>query len=108
MKIQKNPTNTQITNNNIETATPLTRHAMERMCKRHIPEAAIDAVLQYGRAVNVRRAIIYAIGRKEVAYFKKLGIKLSTYEGIQVVCASSHEVVITAYRNQNFRKLRFH
>ncbi len=83
----------------------LTRHAHTRMAARRLSPSAIDAVLRYGRAVHVRGARIHAIGRREVARYLGVGVDLSAYEGIQVVC-SPGGLVLTAYRNRDFRGLR--
>lgn len=83
----------------------LTRHARERMVNRGLSLTAIRTALEYGRIVYIRCAEIHVIGRKEVAWFDRLGIDLSPYEGVQVVC-SSDGAVITAYRNRDFRGLR--
>jgi hypothetical protein len=83
----------------------LTRHALERMCKRRLSEDALGMVLAYGRSVRVRGAEICAIGRREVARYRRDGIDLAQFEGIQAVC--SHDgPVITAYRNRDFTRLR--
>jgi len=83
----------------------LTRHARERMGARGLSSTAISAALDYGRVVHTRGAAIHVIGRKEVDWFDRLGIDLSRYEGVQVVC-SSDGAVITVYRNRDFRGLR--
>jgi len=83
----------------------LTQHADKRMRHRRIPGNAIELVIEYGRVVFTRGAMIYAIGRNEVERFKKENVNLSECEGVQVVC-SIDGVVLTVYRNQSFRKLR--
>ncbi len=83
----------------------LTQHAGKRMRHRRIPVNAIELVIEYGRIVFTRGAMIYAIGRNEVERFKKENVNLSECEGVQVVC-SMDGIVLTVYRNQNFRKLR--
>jgi hypothetical protein len=83
----------------------LTRHAWERMSGRGLSPAAIRRVLNYGRVAHVRGATIYAVGRKEVRRFQRDGIDLSGLEGVQVVCSESG-VVMTVYRNRDFRGLR--
>jgi hypothetical protein len=59
----------------------------------------------YGRVVYTRGAVIHAIGRNEIAYYAREGIDLTACDGIQVVCALDG-VVLTVYRNRNFRGLR--
>ena len=75
----------------------LTDHARNRLTSRRIPTEAVEMALLFGREKHVRGATLYAIGRREV--------DLKGYEGIQVVCVEDH-VVVTAYRNRDFRGLR--
>ena len=83
----------------------LTRHAWERMGCRGLSPAKVRQVLAYGRTVHVRGATIYAVGRREVDRFAVDGVDLSAVEGVQVVCTDSG-VVMTVYRNRDFRGLR--
>jgi hypothetical protein len=83
----------------------LTRHAAERMARRGIRLAAVLAALRYGREVYTRGAFLYGIGRKEVDLYRRLGIDLAAYAGVQVVC-SPDGAILTAYRNPNLRALR--
>ena len=82
-----------------------TRHAQGRMQQRALSIDVIRDVLAFGREVRVRGATIYAIGHKEVARFGREGIDLSESEDVQVVCSESG-VVMTVYRNHDFRGLR--
>lgn len=82
----------------------LTNHARERMARRGLRFEAILAALAYGRMVSVRGANIFAIGRKEVAYYAEQGIDLSAYDGVQVV--TTQNTVLTVYRNRSFNGLR--
>lgn len=84
---------------------PLTKHARVRMSQRRLSDEAIATVMNYGRLVHTRGAEICAIGRKEVEHFRALGLDLSPYLGVQVVC-SSDGAVITAYRSKDLRGLR--
>ena len=83
----------------------LTKHAEKRMATRGLRADAVDAVLAYGRVVYIRGADIYAIGRREVAFYSSEGIDLSAHEGIQVVVTSGGHIM-TVYRNRNFTGLR--
>lgn len=83
----------------------ITTHARMRMTARRVSETALSAVLAYGRVAYVRGAKIYVIGRKEVESFLRKGIELADFEGIHVVC-SPEGVVLTTYRNRDFRGLR--
>jgi len=86
---------------------PLTNHAIKRMNTRNLSLEAVCSTLRYGRLVYAKGAAIHAIGRKEVHRYKKIGINLSAYEGVQVLCNPKNGVVITVYRNRNFRRLCF-
>lgn len=83
----------------------LSQHAWQRMTSRRLSPDAVRRVLNYGRVTYVRGAIVYAVGRKEVELFRREGVELSSVEGVQVVCAES-DVIMTVYRNRNFRGLR--
>lgn len=84
----------------------LTDHAADRLRQRRIPEAALAAVLSYGRRIFVRGSQVRAIGRREVARFQAAGIDLRPFEGLHVLLDPSGRQVITAYRNHDFRRLR--
>ncbi len=86
----------------------LTRHARLRTGARRFGMAAIEAALAYGRVIHVRGAEIHAIGRKEVFRYRRHGIDLREFEGVQVVCEPGSGLVLTAYRNRDFRRLRPH
>jgi hypothetical protein len=83
----------------------LTEHARIRMNARRIPAEAVEMALLFGRERHVRGATLYAVGRREVERVGETGVDLKLYEGIQVVCAEN-DVVVTAYRNRDFRGLR--
>ncbi len=83
----------------------LSCHAFERMEQRNIGHEAIEVVLDFGREVYTRGAIVHAIGRREIEHSEREGINLSPYDGVQVVC-SQDGTVLTVYRNRNFRRLR--
>ena len=46
----------------------LTAHAWTRMFAHRLSRRVVRRVIEYGRVVYIRRATIYAVGRKEVAY----------------------------------------
>lgn len=83
----------------------ITTHARTRMDSRRISEKGVELVLAYGRPVRARGAQIFALGKKEVLLAAREGLDLSRFAGLQVVC-SSNGVVLTAYRNHDFRSLR--
>ena len=55
-----------LTSNKANGDTRLTQRATERMAHRSIPSEVIESVIEYGRVVYTRAAMIHAIGRKEV------------------------------------------
>lgn len=83
----------------------LTNHAHERLTRRSIPRAAVEAALEFGRCVAIRGAQIFALGRREIERSRLDGIDLATFEGTQVVVTDGG-VILTAYRNKDFRGLR--
>ncbi|RMG19792.1 MAG: DUF4258 domain-containing protein [Deltaproteobacteria bacterium] len=90
---------------NLDGSARLTMHARQRMNSRRLPEAAIRAALEHGRVVHVRGASIYVIGRKEISRYRRRGLDLSSFHGVQVVC-SPDGTILTVYRNRDFRSLR--
>lgn len=81
----------------------ISQHASNRMHERSINDWQIEQVLTYGRKAHNRKAIIYAVGRKEV---KANGRFLETCEGIHVLCSPDNGTIITTYRNNDLRGLR--
>lgn len=86
-----------------ESPSGLTNHARERMSARSINEWHISQVLSFGRESYTRKAVIYAIGRKEV---KEYGRFLEPCEGIHVICTPDDGTIITTYRNHSLKGLR--
>jgi len=84
----------------------LTGHAETQMARRRIDWGRIQAVINYGRAVHVRGALIHAVGRREIKEKSLVGIDLSDCDGVHVVCSPDDAAVITVYRNRDFRSLR--
>jgi hypothetical protein len=80
-------------------------HAQDQMDARSISADALRSALKYGRAVWTRGARIYAIGLKEVQYYRAHGVDLARFEGIHVV-ESADGTIITVYRNRDLRGLR--
>lgn len=81
-------------------------HAAKRMSKRGLFPWQIDLVIKYGRRVHSRRAVYYALGRREVSRYQEKMPELVGLESIQVVVNSEQEVILTVYRNHDFRKIR--
>jgi hypothetical protein len=83
----------------------LTKHLHKRMHRRGLSLDAVSAVLTYGRCVYARGARVFAIGRREAEAFAHEA-DLEPYRGVQVVCDSGDDVVMTIYRNRDFSALR--
>jgi hypothetical protein len=86
-----------------ELTNDFTNHASSRMSARSINEWQIDQVMRFGRESHTRKAIIYAIGRKEV---QANGRFLEACEGIHVLCSPADGAIITTYRNHDLKGLR--
>lgn len=84
----------------------LTTHASARMGSRRISHEDVAVVMSYGRIYHVRGAVIYAMGRREVASCLNDGMLIAGINGLQVVCSLEDDTVITVYRNRDFRGLR--
>lgn len=80
-----------------------TNHAQCRMSGRSINEQQIDLVMTYGREAHSRKAVIYAIGRREVSKFGKF---LEDCEGIHVLCSPDDGAIITTYRNRDLSGMK--
>ncbi len=87
----------------IESQSIVTNHARHRMSESSIREWQIEQVLTYGREAHNRKAVIYAVGRKEV---QANGRFLEPCEGIHVLCSPSDGAIITTYRNHDLKGLR--
>ena len=84
----------------------LTQHALSRMDARRLSSDAVRQVLKYGRSTWTRGAKVFAIGRKEVAHYRRhYGLDLSRYEGVHVV-TTAEGAILTVYRNHDLRGLR--
>ena len=90
-----------------EVSRSATHHARRRMTSRRISTEAVDAALEFGRTFHVRGALIRALGRRDVAKAMDVhGRDLREFEGVQGVCSSDGETIITVYKNSDFRRLR--
>jgi hypothetical protein len=85
-------------------------HARDQMNGRNIQLGAVEAALEYGRvATRPGNAVVYAIGRKEIAEARAEGIDISKYNGVQVVVTTQPgraPEVITVYRNRNLQSIK--
>lgn len=83
----------------------ITIHAVRRARSRSIPEEGIVAALAFGKHRAVRGADVFTLGWREVREGERLGLDLSRWESIEVVCGHDG-AVITVYRNKNPKALR--
>jgi len=82
----------------------ITNHAKKRMSQRGISKDAISIVLEFGRKVHIRNAIVYFFGRKEMKRYLKPGQNASRWTGfrdIHVLVSPSDDTIITTYKNQD-------
>lgn len=84
----------------------MTRHASLRMGSRRISLSDVAVVMSYGHSFHVRGAVVYAMGRKELASCQSDGVPTEGIKDLQVICAPDSDEVITVYRNNDFRRLR--
>jgi hypothetical protein len=83
----------------------LTKHGESRLFGRGLRQMSLEQVLEFGREVHTRGAIIHVVGRNEVAQAARVSADISEVEGWHVVC-SRQGTLITAYRNHDLRGLR--
>jgi hypothetical protein len=84
----------------------LSQHAEMRMSQRAIDLEQVQLVLSYGRLIHSRRARYYVMGRKEIERLEKKGLDVGGLENIQVVVAEKSNLILTVYRNKDFRQIR--
>ena len=84
----------------------LSEHAQTRMYQRGYRRTDLDLAIDYGRDVYTRDGLIFAIGRYEIEFWWDVGVKLDRLNGMQVVVSTDYPLVLTVYRNPNFRGLR--
>lgn len=82
-------------------AMSLTRHAINRMAQRGIKPKDVELVLDYGREIYAKGAILYVLSKKEIEKHQKTEPKLKNLRGLKVVVSTHDYTVITAYRNKN-------
>lgn len=76
----------------------LSGHARERIRSRQIPLDGVEAVLSFGRMSRCRGVHIFSLGAKDVRRYRAaLGIDLSLYQEIQVICTPAR-FIVTVYR----------
>ena len=76
-----------------------TDHALLRMAQRGVSYAQVERVLQYGRKIYHRGALIFLVGKREIRRLAGFVDDIHELEGLHVV-VNSECVVITTYRNR--------
>ena len=89
-----------------ETVPKFSNHAGSRMGSRRISCNDVCTVMTYGRTYHVRGAVVYALGKREAEMCRMDGLNPDRIEGLQVVCSSDDNSVITVYRNHDFSSLK--
>ena len=87
-------------------ALDLTQHAEMRMLQRSIDLEQVQLVLSYGRLIHSRRARFFVMGRKEIIKLEKKGLEVGDLENIQIVVSEKSNLILTVYRNKDFRQIR--
>lgn len=82
-------------------AMSLTRHAISRMAQRGIKPKDVELVLDYGKEIYAKGAILYVLGSKEIKKYQKTEPALKNLKGLKVVVSTHDYIVITAYRNKS-------
>lgn len=82
-----------------------TKHALDRMSRRHIGPNLAETVIAGGREIHTHGATVYFVGRDEVERNQRSGMDWRPLEGLCVVC-SREGAVLTVYRNRNLRRLK--
>jgi len=89
------------------TSTPLvSQHARARMDMRRIKPDEISYVMDYGLCYRISGAIVYTMGRKAMTVCRKQGGATERLAGLQVICSSDNDTVITVFRNKRYRPHR--
>lgn len=83
----------------------LSEHVEEEMAKRGISLFHVENTLTFGKYKRTRGAKIFAIGKKEVSYYKDLGYDIAEYENTHVVC-SNEGAIITTYKNNSMKDMK--
>ena len=76
------------------------------MNQRAISQKAVEEVLNYGRLIRSRHACFYIIGRRDLHHLRKSGVDINRLENTQVIVDEKTSIVMTVYKNNNFRKIR--
>ena len=88
----------------------MSRHAKVRANARNIQTSAVEAALEFGRVLaRPGNAVVYAVGRKEIAEARSAGVDISKHNGIQVIVSTApgrQPEVITIYRNRNLQSMK--
>ena len=82
----------------------LTKHAQIRMNARRISLEAIEAAITFGRAIYIRGAKYFVLGRNEVRDYGSVNAVIRRFEGLHVVCTG--RFIVTVFRNHDFSSLR--
>ncbi|MGY0193514.1 DUF4258 domain-containing protein [Leptothrix sp. BB-4] len=84
----------------------LSHHAEVRMQQRGIRRNDIELAVQYGRRIHSKGLTYYVVGRKEVERHAQHGLDISSLSGLQVLVREEEGLVVTTYRNTDFRAIR--
>jgi hypothetical protein len=77
-----------------------TDHALLRMAQRGVSDTQVERVLQYGRKIYNRGALVVFVGKREIRRLAGFVDDIHELEGLHVI-VNTECVVITAYRNRS-------
>ena len=82
-------------------------HAYQRAAQRGLKVSRVAHILKFGRKYHQKGAIYYSIGRKEIHKYQHICPELKQMNGMHAVCSTTG-IIITVFRNQNFKVIREH
>ncbi len=81
----------------------VSKHANARSQERGLPPFSVELAMYFGEVRNIRGAQELVVTQGDVARAASMGIDLTMYSGIHIVCSSG--TVITEYQKCGYRVL---
>jgi len=75
------------------------------MCQRGLSIDKIQRVLLYGEPVYDRGSLCFRVGKRVIAQYGKRGIDIRDLGGLHVI-TTDEGLIVTVYRNRDFRRTR--
>jgi len=80
-------------------------HAQMRLHGRGMSVRSVEAALRWGRRAWSHGDCLYRLDRRSVAQARKLGVRVDSHEGTNVILTRDH-VIRTIWRNRSPRRIR--